>query len=217
MMIANKPMAALFDLDGVVYDTETQYSIFWGGQGRKYQPGIPGFDRLIKGTTLTHIFETYFPDKALQEQLTRELNEFERTMPYDYIPGIEDFLRDLRNNGVHTAVVTSSNQAKMESVRKAHPELDSLFDRVLTSEDFAASKPDPDCYLLGARVFDAPLENCMVFEDSFNGLKAGMAAGICTVGLATTNPADAIRDLCHYVMDDFRNFFYKEMCNLLNP
>lgn len=216
MMKANKPMAALFDLDGVVFDTETQYSIFWGGQGRKYHPGIPGFDHLIKGTTLTHIFESYFPDKALQEQLTRELDEFERTMPYDYIPGIEDFLQDLRNNGVHTAVVTSSNQTKMQSVREAHPELDSLFDRVLTSEDFAASKPDPDCYLLGARVFDAPLENCMVFEDSFNGLKAGMAAGICTVGLATTNPADAIRDFCHYVMDDFRNFSYKEMCNLLN-
>lgn len=49
-------MAALFDFDGVVMDTETQYSIFWNEQGRKYHPELPEFGRLIKGQTLTQIY-----------------------------------------------------------------------------------------------------------------------------------------------------------------
>ena len=57
----------------------------------------------------------------------------------------------------------------------------SFFDAILTSEDFERSKPDPDCYLKGAALFGAERDECVVFEDSFNGLKAGRAArnGCC--------------------------------------
>ena len=54
-MNSTKSIAALFDFDGVVMDTETQYSIFWNEQGRKYHPELPEFGRLIKGQTLTQI------------------------------------------------------------------------------------------------------------------------------------------------------------------
>ena len=49
--------AALFDLDGVVIDTESQYSVFWGSQCRLYHPEIPGLENKIKGQTLTQIFD----------------------------------------------------------------------------------------------------------------------------------------------------------------
>ena len=104
----------------------------------------------------------------------------------------------------------------MNSVKRAHPELEQLFDHILTAEFFAASKPNPDCYLLGARVFDAPLENCMVFEDSFNGLKAGTSSGIFTMGLATTNSREAIAPCCDYVLDDFSGFHVQDFLNLLS-
>lgn len=55
-MNSTKSIAALFDFDGVVMDTETQYSIFWNEQGRKYHPELPEFGRLIKGQTLTQIY-----------------------------------------------------------------------------------------------------------------------------------------------------------------
>ena len=51
-MNSTKSIAALFDFDGVVMDTETQYSIFWNEQGRKYHPELPEFGRLIKRTDL---------------------------------------------------------------------------------------------------------------------------------------------------------------------
>jgi len=78
-----------------------------------------------------------------------------------------------------------------------------MFDAILTSEDFAASKPDPDCYLRAARRLGARPEDCVVFEDSFNGLRSGRAAGMTVVGLATTNAADAIRPLCDHVVGDY--------------
>lgn len=214
-MDKNKPIVALFDNDGVILDTETQYSILWDALGAKYHPEIPNFGRIIKGQTLTHIFQTYFPDSREQEKIMEELYEYERNMSYEYIPGVYDFVMELKEKGVKTAVVTSSDHAKMENVYRARPEFKEIFDRILTSEDFTASKPDPYCYLLGARVFDAPLENCMVFEDSFNGLKAGKAAGIFTVGLSTTNPEEAIKPFCDYTMDDFRAFTFEKMMKLL--
>lgn len=214
-MKQEKPIAALFDLDGVIFDTEPQYSIFWGAECAKYRPDIPDLAYQFKGQTLEHIFSAYFTDPEVQQQLVKDLDDFEAQMNYAYVPGAFAFIQELRAHGIKVAVVTSSNQIKMAAVRRAHPELDQLFDRILTSEDFSASKPNPDCYLLGARVFDAPLENCMVFEDSFNGLKAGMLSGIFTMGLATTNSREAIASCCHHVIDDFSGFSFDDFMHLL--
>ncbi len=202
---------ALFDLDGTLFDTEGQYSVFWGSMARKYRPDVPGLENLIKGTTLTQIFERYFPDPQVQEELTAGLDEWERTMKYEFIPGALEFLRDLKAHGVKCAVVTSSNMKKMKSVEAQLPEFNSLFDRVLTSEDFAASKPDPDCYLRGASVFGAELDECVVFEDAFTGLQAGMSAGIYTFGLATYNSPESIADKCDHVMLNFEGLTFDKM------
>ena len=56
----NKFKAALFDLDGVVFDTEPQYSVFWGGICRQYHPEHPGLEHEIKGQTLTQIYDRWF-------------------------------------------------------------------------------------------------------------------------------------------------------------
>lgn len=195
--------AALFDLDGTLFDTEKQYTVFWGAMARKYRPDYPGLEFVIKGSTLVRIFSEFFPDKSWHEEITRQLNEWEAQMTYEFVPGALEFLRELKAAGVKCAVVTSSNQEKMRSVARKMPEFDAIFDRILTSEDFSASKPAPDCYLLGAQVFDAKIEECVVFEDAFNGLQAGMSSGIFTVGVATENSPEAIRDKCHYVINDF--------------
>lgn len=209
--------AALFDLDGVVFDTEGQYSVFWGEQCRLYHPDKPGLENKIKGQTLVQIFDNYFSEmKDEQPVIVRRLDEFERNMKFEYVAGFLDFISDLRRNGVKTAVVTSSNKAKMESVYNARKEFKSLFDAILTSEYFERSKPDPDCYLKGAATFDATRDECVVFEDSFNGLKAGRAAGMAVIGLSTTNGADAIKPYSDYVIPDFRGLDYDGLCDILS-
>ena len=203
-------IAALFDFDGVVIDTETQYSRFWYQVGQQY--GYEGLDQQVKGQTLTYIYNTFFAGReAEQQDITRQLNCFEQHMSYDYIPGAVDFIRALRAEGIATAVVTSSNQQKMRAVYSVHPEVKQLFDRILTAEMFVASKPDPDCYLLGMRLFDTTPSHTFVFEDSINGLRAGMASGARVIALSTTFPSEVIAPLSHKVIPHFNGFSVADM------
>ena len=205
--------AALFDLDGVVFDTEPQYSVFWGGICRQYHPEHPGLEHEIKGQTLTQIYDRWFSGELLSERdsITRRLNDYEAQMHYDFISGFQDFINDLRANGVRTAVVTSSNIPKMESVYRYQPSFKSLFDAILTSEDFVRSKPDPDCYLKAAQILGAQTDECIVFEDSFNGLRSGRTAGMVVVGLSTTNPSEAISPLSDLQTADYVGLSYERL------
>lgn len=205
--------AALFDLDGVVFDTEPQYTEFWGSQCREFHPERPNLEQEIKGQTLTQIYEKYFNGTLAAQRplITSRLNEFERQMKFEYIAGIERLISELHANGVGTAVVTSSNIAKMEAVYDKRPEFKLLFDEILTAEDFERSKPDPDCYLKAAMRFGVGSNECIVFEDSFNGLKSGRAAHMKVIGLATTNPADAIAPYSDLVITDYTAIGY-ELC-----
>lgn len=202
--------AALFDLDGVILDTESQYTEFWGAMGREFRPDVPDFCNRIKGQTLRQIFEAWIPDPATQEEITRRLDEFEATMHYDYIKGTREFIGTLQPRGIRTAIVTSSNLPKMESVYRKRPELRTLFDHILTAEDFSESKPSPQCYLRAADALNVDIEECIVFEDSINGLRSGRASGAYVVGLATTNPKEVIAPLCDEVIEDFESLDKKE-------
>ena len=208
--------AALFDLDGVVFDTEPQYTVFWGGVCRKYHPEQPGLEQQIKGQTLTQIFQGHFAGmEAEQADIVESLNAFEAQMHFDYVEGFLPFIADPRAHGVKTAVVTSSNQPKMKSVYRSRPEFKSLFDAILTSEDFERSKPDPDCYLKAAQRFGLQSDECVVFEDSFNGLKSGRAAGMAVVGLSTTNAAELIVPLSDLVIAHYNDVDNEKISRLL--
>lgn len=210
-MNTNQIKVALFDFDGVIMDTETQYTVFWDEQGRNYL-NEEDFGRRIKGQTLTQIYEKHFSDNPeAQAEISAKLNVYEKNMSYEYIPGVEAFIADLRQHGVKIAVVTSSNEEKMENVYNAHPEFKGMVDRILTGEMFARSKPAPDCFLLGMEIFDATPEQTYVFEDSFHGLQAGMTSGATVIGLATTNSREAIAEKAHHVIDDFTGMTYNSL------
>ena len=197
--------AALFDLDGVVFDTEPQYSIFWGEQCRLYHPEHPGLEQEIKGSTLTQIYDCWFSGPLLKEQpvITERLNAYEQQMDYDYVEGFITLVDDLHQHGVKTAVVTSSNLPKMESVYRKQPGFKQLFDAILTSEDFEKSKPDPDCYLKAAQKLGVEPDECVVFEDSVNGLRSGLSAKMKVVGLLTTNPQEIVAPLSDLQVADY--------------
>ena len=216
-MTTNQPIAALFDLDGVVFDTERQYTVYWQQVGQRYHPAITDFAQRIKGRTLVEIFQEYFDrEPEAQAEISRGLVDFESRMHYDYIPGVEAFLDELRRNRVPRALVTSSNRAKMACAYRARPELTTHFDAILVAEDLGRSKPYPDGYLRAAERLGVSPTRCVVFEDSFSGLEAGRRAGGAVVGLATTNPAEAIATRCDRVIPDFRAFTVSDMVSLLN-
>lgn len=211
-MDTTKTIAALFDFDGVIMDTETQYTIFWNEQGEKYLH-VENFGPGIKGQTLTQIYDKYFSGDlaGVREQITADLNRFEKKMVYEYLPGVQAFLADLHRHGVKIALVTSSNDEKMENVYRSHPDFKAQFDRILTGDMFTRSKPAPDCFLLGMEIFNTAAANSFVFEDSFHGLQAGRCSGATVIGLATTNSRESIADKADFVIDDFTGMTYEKL------
>lgn len=196
----------LFDLDGVVIDTEGQYQRFWGSIGREFLPEIPDFATRIKGSTLVAIHDNYFAhDAALREEIDRRLIEFEDQMVYELFDGAEDFIRDATSRGIRCAIVTSSNQKKMESLAQQLPHLTSIFDHVFTAEDAGRGKPFPDCYIRAAHHYCLEASECVVFEDSVNGLKAARASGAFVVGLTTTHPRDLVEQYADVVTDSLKS------------
>lgn len=209
-------MIVLFDFDGVIADTESQYTYFWNKQGKDYL-GLENFGHTIKGQTLVQIFDKYFNGMVKeQEEIVPNLNAFEENMSYDYIPGALEFMQELKAKGIRTAIVTSSNDIKMSKAYASHPELLELVDAVLTSEHFSKSKPDPECFLKGMDVLGGIPEETIVFEDSFHGIAAGRASGAFVVGLATTNKSEALAPLCDMVIDDFTSIDADKLSKLLH-
>ena len=199
--------ACLFDLDGVVFDTEPQYTEFWGSQCRLYHPERPGLEHEIKGSTLDQILGRWWSGSLESERrhVVHRLNAFEAQMRFNYVPDFIPFVVDLRQHGVRTAVVTSSNNLKMQAVYRQRPEFVNLFDAIYTSEDFSESKPSPQCYQLAAHRFVVLPQECLVFEDSINGLKSGRAAEMGVVALTTTNPLERVVPYSDYQIPDYTN------------
>lgn len=207
-----KKKAGLFDLDGVIFDTEGQYTQFWSEEGKLLQEGSD-FSARIKGRTLKEILDRYFPDQEQADGVIKRLSRFEQEMVIEYIPGAREFIFGLKEQGVKLAIVTSSNDLKMQNVYRLHPEVKKVFDIIVTADKITRSKPDPECYLLAATELGMKKEECVVFEDSFSGLEAGRRAEMKVVGLATSNPAEKIADKADVVVPDFRDLSFTDILN----
>lgn len=207
--------AALFDLDGVLVNTEYQYTNFWKRIGLYDFPQIEDFALCIKGHTLFQIFEEYYKNNLdRQVEIAKQLDIFESEMDFPFIKGVVSFLSKLRDAHIYTAVVTSSNNKKMENLYRCHPDFINYFDHIFTAEDTARSKPAPDCYLTAAKFFNLSATDCFVFEDSINGLQAGYDSGATVIGLTTTNNEKEIRLFCKHTMKDFTKFTIEQMLHL---
>ena len=210
-MDIKKVSAALFDFDGVVMDTESQYSVFWNTQGEKYLD-ITDFGMLMKGMTIGGVFSKFFSGQTnVHQQIIKDLSLFDQSLELEYVSGFKNFVIDLKNNGVQTALVTSSNQVKMNMVYQQFPLFKRDFDLILTAEDFVRSKPNPECYLLGMQKLKSKQHDSFVFEDSFNGLESGLKSGAIVVGLTTSNSYEKIVEKAHYIINDFTGMSFEKL------
>ncbi len=203
----NSRPGALFDLDGVLIDSEGIYTEFWSGIDAVYPTGINDFAHVIKGCTLPYILDTYFPEQEKQEHIKQLLEQHEQSMEYRLFDGVYDFVSALKKQGIPMAIVTSSTRLKMSHMIDQLPDFAALFTDIITSEDVSHGKPDPEGYLVGAQRIGIAPQNCVVFEDSINGLKAGRAAGAYVVAIATTNPNDMLKNYGDVVYDSLNSSY----------
>lgn len=204
----------LFDLDGVVVDSESIYTQFWSDIDKLYPTGVENFAIAIKGNTLQRILADYFPSDDVQQDILNRIKEFEINMRYIPFAEAIRFIDELKQNQIRIAIVTSSSQKKMDNLYAQNPGFREMFDAVVTGDMVSHSKPDPEPYLLGAEAIGVAPESCYVFEDSISGIESGIRAGATVIGLATTLPYDKINGKAHLTINDFTGFHVGDMLSV---
>lgn len=192
--------AFLFDLDGVLLDTEGKYLEFWEQIALEYKLDVDKFPIEIKGKPIDAIVNEYFkPEK--RTIVRQKFFAYEEEMQYEFFPGALNILKQCRDNGIRTAIVTSSDAVKMAAFYRQYPSFKSLVDIILTADDFDNPKPAPDCWLKAASLLDTPIKECAVFEDSINGLKSAQASKGIVFGVSTTLPSEEVSLYSNFVIN----------------
>ena len=203
--------AALFDMDGLLIDSERIYS-----QGFKAVMGGLGIylsdDALHRamGTprrVTDQIFAEGNPNYD-SEKLHIALEGYLRDHGYDTAmplkPYAGELLRHLNGWGVPCVLVTSTGRARAEAYMK-NAGLLPLFRAVVTGDMGLTGKPAPDVYLKAADLLHVEISRCAVLEDSYNGLRAGRAAGAVTIMVPDLIPyGPEIAPCCDHVVRDLR-------------
>lgn len=198
-----KDIGFLFDLDGVIIDSESQYTRIWGQIDSEYPTGIENFPHKIKGSTLTKILTENYPTEDLREAVAHRLHQLENEMHYSFLPHAKEFLIDLNKRMLPCVLVTSSDDMKMNHLWEELPELKDYFNYIITGNLVKTSKPSPEGYLLGASKIGRKPENCVVFEDSLQGVQAGKNAGAYVVGVIGTLNAETLAPYSHKLINNF--------------
>ena len=204
----------LFDLDGVVVDSESIYTQFWSDIDKLYPTGVENFAITIKGNTLQRILADYFPDNDVKQDILERIKDFEINMRYNPFAEAIRFINELKRNQFRIAIVTSSSQKKMDNLYAQNPGFHEMFDAVVTGDMVSHSKPDPEPYLLGAKAIGVAPESCYVYEDSISGIESGIRAGATVIGLATTLPYDKIDGKAHLTINGFTGFHVGDMLSV---
>ena len=200
-----KAKACIFDFDGVIVDSEKYHHLAWqqiaAEMGIEFsyeeyapmksagrQVVIPYLLQKAGVPVTTELFEHY---RALRgEKIEKALLELSEK---DVLRGVVPFLHLIKQNGILCAVASSSAAATATAKRFG---LYDLFDVFVDGNAALPNKPAPDLFLHAARLLNTPACDCVVFEDSLNGLLAAQNAHMHSVGIAThfTTIADKVID-----------------------
>ena len=189
--------AILFDLDGVLIDSEGLHTAAAAAALAEHGVHLPlGLIDEFIGTPdavfMRHASETYLHGRVSPADLlaSKQRIYLQTEDRLQAVPGALDFLRAVRPQKA-TALVTSSLRHNQE-LAFARFGLAPCFDAVVTAEDVTHTKPHPEPYLTAVVRLGVPAAECLVIEDSLHGLAAARAAGCRTLALATSCPVDTL-------------------------
>ena len=185
--------ALIFDMDGVIIDSNPLHRIAWAEYMRRHgvemteamQQRMYGKrnDEIIRDFLGAHLDDLeVFAHGAAKEALYREL--MQPRIKESLVPGIREFLARYRN--LDLAVATNAEAANVDFVLDGAG-LRSFFRVIVNGHDVINPKPHPDIYLRVAEMLQVPPKDCIVFEDSHTGVQASLAAGMRVIGVTTTH------------------------------
>lgn len=192
---------AIFDMDGLLFDTETVWQKMWHETAR--ERGIELSDRFkyeITGTSGEYMLEivkrhfcTENAEEIVKECRKKVHEETQRCV--EMKTGVREILKYLKDSGFLIAVASSSSREQILHNLELG-KIKNYFDAIVSGVELLHGKPAPDIFLKAAEQIKCRPEDCYVFEDAYNGVKAGYAAGCRTIMVPDLlEPTDEIRNM----------------------
>jgi HAD superfamily hydrolase (TIGR01509 family) len=185
----------IFDMDGVIVDTEPVHHYAYNENFKQLNIEItPEIYASFTGNSTKNIFEKLKAHFNL-EQDVQTLVETKRNLFNDafdkkedlyLLDGVEDLIKELHQKGMQLVLASSSAKVTINRIFNRF-DLHQYFTHIVSGEDFPKSKPHPAIFEHAAFLSDTPRENCIVIEDSTNGILAAKAAGIYCIGYDSVN------------------------------
>lgn len=200
----------VFDMDGVIFDTERRMKIFWQKEAERLGlDNIEEFYNECIGSTEQYCEQSYtdrYPNApSFHEFLTRTADMFtamnEREgMPLK--PGIRELLTFLKEQGYRVGLASSTRIALIQKELEME-QLDTYFDVIVGGDQLQHSKPAPDIYLMACEQLGVDPASAYAIEDSYNGIRSAAAAGMKAIMVPDLlPPVPEIQELCTAVLDD---------------
>lgn len=202
--------AVLFDMDGVICHTNPFHSLAFKEffAKRNLFPTEEEFSLHMYGKSNSYIMSHFFGRKIQGEELLKLEDEKENLFRNIYqhhvepISGFMDFFLKLKDQGLKTAVATSAPMANLELIA-GKLDLFRHFESAMASEHVTRHKPDPEIYLKSAEKLGVDPQGCVVFEDSFSGVTAGLNAGMKVVGVLSSHSKNEL-PVCHHYIENYQ-------------
>ena len=202
--------AVIFDMDGVIFDSERLVIECWQVIAEKHNiPDIveicmrvQGNNRQETGKRFREKYGNDFPYDTYKKEVTALFRERYGEGRLPLKPGVVEILQDLKQRCVPLALA-SSTRSDIVKLELEEARLLSFFDAVLGGDMAPRSKPEPDIFLAAAKVLGAITANCYVLEDSFNGIRAAHRAGMHPIMVPDMQqPDEEMRGLAEVIVDD---------------
>jgi HAD superfamily hydrolase (TIGR01509 family) len=201
--------ALLFDLDGTLAETDSLHLPTWVDALQPYGVEVDEefYRDRISGRSTAEIVRELLPELTDEQGRSigdaKEASFRKRAFELDSLPGLEYFVERGRKRGMWIALVTNAPEENVEAILLAL-KLRDFFDTVVLADEVEAVKPDPAPYIAALEKIGVPAEEALAFEDSISGISSSVAAGIPTVGIASSQePAKLLGAGAFMVAQDF--------------
>ncbi|MGV4414417.1 HAD family hydrolase [Chryseobacterium sp. T1] len=213
--------AVLFDMDGVIVDTEPLHRKAYFEMFSHYDMDVSEalFNTFTGRTTQSvcdQLAET-FPSKITSEELILKKRErfkhlFYNDIDFDLIPGVKALIQNYYDNGIKLVLASSASNVTIDMVFEKF-NLNPYFMGKISGTDLKASKPHPEIFELAAKISGEDKENCIVIEDSTNGILAAHNAHIFCVAYKSEHSKNQDYSKANYVISDYSEIYFETSKN----
>lgn len=212
--------ACIFDLDGVIVDTAKYHYIAWREIARElgfefseaHNERLKGVSRMRSLEILLEVGGVSLDQKTKDHLAEKKNNDYLKYIlqmtPDEILPRAKEFLEEIRQLGIKTALGSASKNAMtiLDRLQVTH-----LFDAIIDGNKVTIAKPDPEIFLRGAEELGISPANCVVFEDAEAGIEAAIAANMKCVGIGSPK----ILGKANLVVPGFEKLTFNQLNELL--